>query len=93
MNVTPEMQRVAEDAVRNPSIQGQRMPVCPYCEIDPCTLISIPCAMGDMLSAVFACGSCRKIISVCPVAIGGAPVIPTRQQQQQQEPSRLVKPF
>jgi len=85
MNATLEDQLVAEDAVRDPRPK-QGMPVCPWCQADPCTLISIPCGMGDMLAAVFACGSCRKILSVAPVAIGGSPVVPQR------ESSMIVRP-
>jgi len=88
MNATDEQQIIAEDATRDPRPKQQGMPVCPHCLVDPCTLISVPCGMGEMLACVFACGACRKIISVAPVAISGNPVVPTRQS----EPSMIVRP-
>lgn len=48
-----------------PSIQN--MPVCPYCEANPCVIMATLIGLGPVVAGVFHCSACHKVLGVSPV--------------------------
>jgi hypothetical protein len=50
-----------------PAMAKKAGPVCPHCNVQPCTVGMSVISFGSAMAAMFVCSACEKILSIGPL--------------------------